>query len=68
MVLSVRISFHPDATAELEASADWYAQRNPTAARDFCIAVDNALANIDANRERCVRFLPFCEVRRKIQK
>ena len=55
MVLTVRISFHPEATAELEASADWFAQRSPTAARDFCVAVDLALASIEADPERFVR-------------
>jgi hypothetical protein len=54
-VLTVRISFHPEATAELEASADWYAECSPTAARDFCVAVDLALSNIEADPERFVR-------------
>ena len=54
-VLTVRISFHPEATAELEASADWYAERSPTAARNFCVAVDLALASIDAESDRFVR-------------
>ena len=54
-MLKVRISFHTDATAELEASAYWYAQRSSTAARDFCVAIDIALANIDADPERFVR-------------
>jgi plasmid stabilization system protein ParE len=51
----MRISFHPEATAELEASADWYAERSPTAARNFCVAVDIALATIEADPERFVR-------------
>ena len=54
-VLTVRISFHPDATAELAASADWYAQRSPSAARDFCVALDIALSNIESDPERFVR-------------
>lgn len=51
----VQISFHPEATAELEASADWYAKRSPHAARDFCVAVDVAIANIEADPERFVQ-------------
>ncbi|MBC8353297.1 MAG: type II toxin-antitoxin system RelE/ParE family toxin [Planctomycetes bacterium] len=51
----MRTSFHPEATAELEASADWYAERSPTTARDFCVAVDVALASIEANPERFAR-------------
>lgn len=51
----MRISFHPEATAELEASADWYAERSPRAAHDFCVAVDVALTDIEADPERFVR-------------
>lgn len=51
----MQISFHPEATAELESSADWYGQRRPMAARNFCVAVDVALANILADPERFVR-------------
>jgi hypothetical protein len=39
----MRIDFHPAATAELEESADWYAERSEAAARGFAIAVDAAL-------------------------
>lgn len=53
-VSTMRISFHPEATAELEASAGWYAERSTTAARDFCVAVDVALASIEADPERFV--------------
>lgn len=54
----MRISFHPAATAELEASADWYAEQSSTAARDFCVAVDVALASMEADPERFVRIDP----------
>ena len=54
-VLTVQISFHPDATAELEASADWYSERSLAAGRDFCVAVDVALASIDADPGRFVQ-------------
>jgi len=55
MVFQVTVSFHPEATAELSVSADWYAERSPAAARDFCVAVDLAVANIEANPERFAR-------------
>lgn len=54
-VLIVRISFHPKATSELEASADWYAERSRRAARNFCVAVDVAITNIGADPKRFVR-------------
>lgn len=63
----MRISFHPEATAELEASVDWCAERSPGAARDFCVAVDVALASIEADPERFVRIDArhrSCSVRR----
>ncbi|WP_149752993.1 type II toxin-antitoxin system RelE/ParE family toxin [Rubripirellula obstinata] len=43
---------HPDAIAELDLSADWYAERSPTASRNFLVAVDVAIATIvsDPNR------------------
>ena len=40
---TVRIDYHPEAVHELEASANWYAARNPTAARNFALAVDAAI-------------------------
>ena len=52
--MKVRVSFHPQATAELESSAEWYAERSPRVARDFCVAVDLALASIKADPERFV--------------
>ncbi len=66
----MRIDFHPEATAELEASANWYAERSPIAAREFCVAVDVAISNITADPERfaaidarhrvsCVQRFPF---------
>lgn len=51
----MRISFHPDATAELEASAGWYAKRNTEASRSFCVAVDIAIANVESDPERFAR-------------
>ena len=45
----MRIDFHPAATAELEESADWYAERSPTAAQGFALAVDAALDKIAAD-------------------
>ena len=55
MGLKVRIDFHPEATRELEESADWYAERNPIAASSFVIAVDEALQKIEENPERFLK-------------
>lgn len=41
---TVQIIFHPEAAAELEAAASWYSERSGRGARDFCTAVDTALA------------------------
>jgi len=51
----VKISFHPKATEELEASAAWYAERSPNAGRSFCVAIDHALEKIAADPERFVQ-------------
>ena len=48
----MRIDFHPSATAELGASADWYASRSPAAARGFVIGVDAAIKKIDRDPSR----------------
>ena len=49
---TVRTSFHPEATAELEASIEWYAERSESAAQNLCLAVDAALTSIEAHPER----------------
>ncbi|MEZ5941223.1 MAG: type II toxin-antitoxin system RelE/ParE family toxin [Planctomycetaceae bacterium] len=51
----MRIEFHPQAKDELEHSADWYAERSASAARDFLVAVDLALASIADNPVRFPR-------------
>ena len=51
----MRIDFHPAATAELEESANWYAERSAAAARGFAFAVDAALKKISANPQRFPR-------------
>ena len=51
----VRIEFHPEAVNELEASADWYAEQSPTAAREFALAVDAALNKIRRNPQRFLK-------------
>ncbi|MCA9206004.1 MAG: hypothetical protein KDA59_23285 [Planctomycetales bacterium] len=38
--------------AEFEASALWYSDRSATAARRFCVAIDNALASISLEPDR----------------
>jgi hypothetical protein len=54
-VSAVQISFHPEAAAELEASATWYAERSPRVAREFCVAIDLALAGIESDPGRFVQ-------------
>ena len=49
MEFVMRVDFHPDATAELSESANWYAERGPSAARNFLVAVDIAIASIAAD-------------------
>ncbi len=48
----VKIDFHPLATRELEASADWYAERSQEAGRCFAIAVDEAIHKMVDNPDR----------------
>ena len=52
---TVRIDYHPDAVHELEASANWYSARNPTAARNFTLAVDAAIQKISDDPERFLK-------------
>jgi len=51
----VRIDFHPSAASELEASADWYAERSVVAGRGFARAVDAAVRKIEENPERFLK-------------
>lgn len=52
MAFAMRVEFHPEATEELEASADWYAERSARAARDFLVAVDLAVQSVALDPER----------------
>ena len=52
MAFAMFAEFHPAATAELEASADWYAERSNTAAQNFLVAVDLAVASIVTDPSR----------------
>ena len=51
----MRVDFHPEATAELSASAEWYAERSAVAAQNFLVAVDLAVSSIVKDPERFVR-------------
>ena len=46
------VDFHPEVTAELAKSADWYAERSSVAARDFLVAVDLVISSIVAAPDR----------------
>ena len=51
----MQVEFHPDATDELESSANWYADRSQTAAQNFLVAVDLAIDSIVSDPERFAR-------------
>ena len=51
----MRIDFHPEATAELDASTDWYAEHGAAAARNFLVAVDIAITSITQDPVRFFR-------------
>lgn len=42
----MRVEFHPEATAELESSLEWYLEQSVTAAQRFAVAVEMALERI----------------------
>jgi len=42
----MQVDFHPEATTELDESADWYAKRSASAAQNFLVAVDIAIESI----------------------
>lgn len=42
----MRVEFHPDATAELSESADWYAEHSSIAAQNFLVAIDVTVSSI----------------------
>ncbi len=54
MAFGMLVEFHPAATAELESSTRWYAERSPTAAQNFLVAID---LTIDSIAENLARFL-----------
>ncbi|HEB98547.1 MAG TPA: type II toxin-antitoxin system RelE/ParE family toxin [Thiotrichales bacterium] len=51
-----RVEFHPLATSEAETAADWYAQRNPQAARAFLKELTHSIEMIREAPERWPRF------------
>ncbi len=52
MAFAMPVELHPDAVTELDSSAVWYAERSPSASRNFLVAIDVAIATIvsDPNR------------------
>jgi plasmid stabilization system protein ParE len=48
----MRIEFHPEARAELDSSAAWYADRSAVAVRGFLVAVDVAIRSVAADPGR----------------
>jgi len=51
----MRIEFHPEATRELDNSADWYLSNSVVAAKGFALAVDVALRKISDAPDRFPR-------------
>ena len=51
-----RVEIHPSATREAETAADWYAQRNPQAARGFLKELTHSIEMIREAPERWLRF------------
>jgi plasmid stabilization system protein ParE len=47
---SVRL--HPEAIAEAKAAYEWYAERNPAAAKAFISELDDAISQIHTSPER----------------
>ena len=50
----MQVDFHPEATIDLNESAEWYAERSPGAARDFVVAVDVAISSIVSDSHRFI--------------
>ena len=51
---ALSVAFHRLAAAEYRSARDWYADRSADVARDFCIALDQAVSRISSRSE----FLP----------
>ena len=52
MAWTMSVEFPPAATEELNASADWYAERSRIAAQDFLVAFDLSIASIVSDPTR----------------
>ncbi|MCI0844699.1 MAG: type II toxin-antitoxin system RelE/ParE family toxin, partial [Chloroflexi bacterium] len=52
----IRIRFHPDAAAEIEAALHWYAERSLVAAQAFSAEVIICVERVGENPERWPRF------------
>ncbi len=50
----MQVEFHPDATDELDSSANWYAKRSAEAARRFLVAIDLAVSSMTSDPDRFV--------------
>ena len=52
MAASADSMWHPEAIEDAEGARNWYAERNPLAARGFLLALEAAVAAISAAPER----------------
>ena len=57
MARAAEASFHPEAVAEFDAAADWYAVRSEQAADDFVRAVHEAISAIEIRPSLWVEYL-----------
>jgi plasmid stabilization system protein ParE len=48
----MKVSFHPQAAMEMECSREWYAERNPLAAKAFLAEIDLAVERIGEAPQR----------------
>jgi plasmid stabilization system protein ParE len=48
----MRIDFHPEATSELEESANWYGERSRVAERGFLLGVESAIRKVENDPKR----------------
>jgi len=55
----MQAEFHSEAITELDASADWYAERSPIAVRNFLVAIDLTIQKIESDPNR----FPFIDSR-----
>lgn len=54
---NIPIKFHPSAASEVDAAAQWYAERSPVAARAFVAEVNACVERVQEAPHRWPRYL-----------